>query len=85
MIILDSFDKSLQLMKKVEEFSLLNKILKDRNDELEIKRCQKCQMLPKRDLEEENVKNIGLDDGYSKRPLLFKVLFIVTNFHIPFP
>ena len=71
---IDSFDNSLELMKKVEECSLLNKNLKDRNDELEIKKCQKCQMMPNRDLEKENVKNIGLDDGYSKLPFLYKVI-----------
>ena len=52
---LDSFDMSLELIKKVEEFSQLNKDLKDRNDELEIKKCHKCQMLPSVDLEEEKL------------------------------
>ena len=80
---LDSFDKSLELMKKVEEFSLLNKNLKDRNDELEIKKCQKCQNLPNRYLEEDNVKSIGLDDGYSKLPFLYKVIHY-TGFSYPF-
>ena len=70
----DNFDKSIELMKKVEEFSQLNKDLKDRNDELEVKKCRKCQTLPNKDLEEEKVKNTGFDDGYSKLPFLYKVM-----------
>ena len=77
---LDSFDKSLELIKKVEEFSQLNKDLKDRNDELEIKKCQKCQMLPSVDLEEENLTNSELDNEHAKLYFLCKVIHLISFF-----
>ena len=71
---LNNFDKSLDLMKKVEEFSQLNKDLKDRNDELEIKKCQKCQMLTSVTLEEEKMEKSELDNEHAKLYFLCKVI-----------
>ena len=49
---MDTFDRSLDLIKKVEEFSKINKDLKDRNDELEIN----LQILPKKSIKTKKCK-----------------------------
>ena len=60
-------------MKMVEEFSQLNKDLKDRNDVLEIKKCQNCQILTSVDLEEEKMEKSESDDEHAKLYFLCKV------------